>query len=46
MLGQVVDPLGQKGDLHISRPGVALMNLEPCYRLAFFHSLFDQIHLF
>jgi hypothetical protein len=42
MLGQVVDPFGEKGHLHIRRPSVALMDLEPCYRLAFFHSLFDQ----
>jgi hypothetical protein len=42
MLGQVVDPFGQKSHLDISGPCVALMNLEPYYRLAFFHSLFDQ----
>ena len=44
MLGQMVNPLGQKGDLHISRPCVALVNLKPRYRLAFFHSLFDQLY--
>jgi hypothetical protein len=39
MLGQVVDPFGEQGHLHISRPRVALMYLEPFYRLAFIHSL-------
>ena len=39
MFGQVVDSLGQKSHLHISGPRVALMYLEPFYRLAFFHSL-------
>jgi hypothetical protein len=39
MLGQVIDPLGEQGHLHIRRPGVALMNLKALYRLAFFHSL-------
>jgi hypothetical protein len=39
MFGQVVDSFGQKSHLHISGPCVALMNLEPFYRLAFFHSL-------
>ena len=46
MFGQVVDPLGQKGHLHISGPCVTLMDLEPCNRLAFFHilqSLFNVI---
>jgi len=38
MFGQVVDSLGQKSHLHISGPRVALMNLEPFNRLAFFHS--------
>jgi len=38
MFGQVVDAFGQKGHLHISGPCVPLMNLEPFYRLAFFHS--------
>jgi len=38
MFGQVVDPFSQKGHLHISGPCVPLMNLEPFYRLAFFHS--------
>lgn len=39
MFGQMVYPLGQQGDLNISGPSVALMNLEAFYRLAFFHSL-------
>jgi hypothetical protein len=38
MFGQVVDSFGQKSHLHISGPRVALMNLEPFNRLAFFHS--------
>jgi hypothetical protein len=43
MLGQVIDALGQQGNLHVGRPCVALMQLEPCYRLSFFHtSLLDQ----
>jgi hypothetical protein len=37
MLGQVVNPFREQGHLHISGPCVALMNLEPLYRLAFFH---------
>jgi hypothetical protein len=39
MLGQVVYSFGEQGHLHISGPRVALMYLEPFYRLAFFHSL-------
>ena len=38
MFGQMVDPFRQKGHLHISRPCVALMYLEPFNRLAFFHN--------
>jgi hypothetical protein len=39
MFGQMVYPFREQGDLNISGPGVALMNLEALYRLAFFHSL-------
>jgi hypothetical protein len=46
MFGQVVDPFGQKSHLHISGPRVALMNLEPYNRLAFFHSRSVKIILF
>ena len=35
MFGQMVDPFGQKGDLHISRPGVALVNRNPAIVLPF-----------
>jgi hypothetical protein len=45
MLGQMIDALGQKSDLHVSGPGVALVQPEPCYRLSFFHNLFDQYSL-
>jgi hypothetical protein len=37
MFGQVIDALGQKSDLHVSGPCVALVKSEPCYRLSFFH---------
>jgi hypothetical protein len=39
MLREMVNPFREKGHLHISRPCVVLMDLEPCYRLAFFHIL-------
>jgi hypothetical protein len=42
MFGQMVDALGQKSDLHVSGPCVALVQSEPCNRLSFFHILFDQ----
>lgn len=42
MFSQVIDSLGQKSDLHVSGPCVLLVQLEPCYRLSFFHILFDQ----
>ena len=42
MFGQVVDALGQKSDLHVSGPCVALVQSEPFYRLSFFLILFDQ----
>ena len=45
MFGQVIDALGQKSDLHVGGPCVALMQPEPCYRLSFFHILFDQYSL-
>jgi hypothetical protein len=31
--------------LHVSGPCVALVQSEPCYRLSFFHILFDQFSL-
>jgi hypothetical protein len=37
MFGQMIDALGQKSDLHVSGPCVALVQSEPCYRLSFFH---------
>ena len=39
MLGQVIDSLGQKSDLHVSGPSVLFVQLEPCYHLSFFHIL-------
>jgi hypothetical protein len=42
MFGQVIDALGQKSDLHVGGPCVALVQSEPCYRLSFFHIQFDQ----
>jgi hypothetical protein len=42
MFGQMIDALGQKSDLHVRGPCVALVQPEPCYRLSFFHILFDQ----
>src|SRR5580658_10213155 len=45
MFGQMIDALGQKSDLHVSGPCVALVQSEPCYRLSFFHILFDQYSL-
>jgi hypothetical protein len=42
MFGQVINSLGQKSDLHVSGPCVLFVQLEPCYRLSFFHILFDQ----
>ncbi len=43
MLGQMIDSLGQKSDLHVSGPCVLFVQLKPSYRLSFFHiSLFDQ----
>jgi hypothetical protein len=45
MFGQMIDALGQKSDLHVSGPCVALVQPEPCYRLSFFHILFDQYSL-
>jgi hypothetical protein len=39
MLGQVIDTLGQKSDLHVSGPCVLFVQLEPCYHLSFFHIL-------
>ena len=46
MLGEVVNPFGQKGDLHIRGAGVLLMRLEAVYCLTFVHSsLFDQNYL-
>ena len=45
MFGQMIDALGQKSDLHVGRPCVALVQPEPCYRLSFFHILFDQYSL-
>jgi len=41
MLGQVVNPFRQKRHLHISRPGVALMDLKTAYGLSFFHIQFN-----
>jgi hypothetical protein len=40
MLGQVINSLGQKSDLHVSGPCVLLVQLESCYRLSFFHILY------
>jgi hypothetical protein len=37
MLGQVIDPLRQKGNLHVSGPSVLLVQLKARYRLSFFH---------
>jgi hypothetical protein len=45
VFGQMIDALGQKSDLHVSGPCVALVQPEPCYRLSFFHILFDQFSL-
>jgi hypothetical protein len=45
MLGQMINTLGQKSDLHVGGPCVALVQPEPCYRLSFFHILFDQYSL-
>jgi hypothetical protein len=45
MFGQMIDALGQKSDLHVGGPCVALVQPEPCYRLSFFHILFDQYYL-
>ena len=46
MLGQMVDPISEQGHLHISGASVALMYLEPFYRLAFFHSLTVNLYSF
>ena len=37
MLSQVINPLSQKGDLHVCGPGVLLVKLKARYRLSFFH---------
>jgi hypothetical protein len=40
VLRQMVNPIGQQSDLHVRRPGVALMQPKPVYHFAFFHILF------
>ena len=37
MLSQMINPLRQKGDLHVCGPGVLLVKLKARYRLSFFH---------
>ena len=37
MLGQMIDPLGQKGHLHVRGTGVFVVQLKARYRLSFFH---------
>jgi hypothetical protein len=37
MLGEVIDSLCQQSDLHIRGPCVRFVQLEPRYRLSFFH---------
>ena len=36
VLAQMVDPLGQQGNLNICRPGVTLVNSKVCNRFRFF----------
>lgn len=42
MLGQVVDALGQKGDLHVRGACVLVVKLKSRYRLSFFHIVLSQ----
>ena len=37
MLSQVINSLGQKGDLHVGGPCVLVVKLKARYRLSFFH---------
>lgn len=37
VFGQMIDALGQKSNLYVSGPCVALVQAEPCYRFSFFH---------
>jgi hypothetical protein len=43
MLGQVIDSLGQKGDLHVRGACVPFVKLKTRYRLSFVH-VFLSIH--
>jgi hypothetical protein len=46
MFGQRVDAFGQEGDLHVSRPCVALVNAKSFDGLSFFHSSVQSILIF
>ena len=43
MLGEMINALGQKGDLDIGGACVAFMQLKTGYRLAFFHNSIRSI---
>jgi len=43
MLGQVINSLGQKGDLHVRGACVPFVKLKTRYRLSFFH-IFPSVH--
>jgi len=46
MLGQVINPLRQKGHLNVRRPGVLIVQLKASDRLSFFHIIYQINSIF